>query len=153
MRSGTHGSSVGIVTMIGVPCPACLAELGRPAGVELRGHEDGAALGVEVEDLGRVRGEEEAVLDGPLPHLVAAALEDGDVEGVDLGLEDDVDAAAVVDAGRRARAARPPVGGATSWVRRCSVQSPPRSTSVGTSGSGTIEPTSSPSPVNSNDVT
>ena len=44
-------------------------------------------------------------------------------------------------------------GGATSCARRCSVQSPPRTTSVGTSGSGTIEPTSSPSPVNSNDVT
>ena len=43
--------------------------------------------------------------------------------------------------------------GATSWARRCSVQSPPRSTLVGTSGSGTIEPTDSPSPVNSNDVT
>jgi hypothetical protein len=44
-------------------------------------------------------------------------------------------------------------GGATSRVSRCRVQSPPRSTLVGMSGSGMMEPTSSPSPVNSNDVT
>ena len=44
-------------------------------------------------------------------------------------------------------------GGATSWAKRWRVQSPPRSTLVGTSGSGTIDPTASPSPVNSNDVT
>ena len=44
-------------------------------------------------------------------------------------------------------------GGATSRSSRCSVQSPPRSTFDGTSGNGTIEPTSLPSPLNSNDVT
>ena len=43
--------------------------------------------------------------------------------------------------------------GVTSWTRRWRVQSPAWVTSVGTSGSGTIEPTSSPSPVNSNAVT
>ena len=36
---------------------------------------------------------------------------------------------------------------------RCSVQSPPFSTVVGMPGSGTIEPTDSPSPVNSKEVT
>ena len=44
-------------------------------------------------------------------------------------------------------------GGATSCARRWSVQSPARVTSVGTSGSGTIDPTSWPSPVNSKAVT
>jgi hypothetical protein len=44
-------------------------------------------------------------------------------------------------------------GGATSWASRCRVQSPPRTTSVGMSGRGTIDPTSSPSPVNSKEVT
>ena len=88
IRSGTHGSSVGIVTMIGVPSPGRWPSSAARDGVEPGGHEDRAALGVEVEHLGRVGGEEEAVLDGPRPHLVAAALEDGDVEGVDLRLED-----------------------------------------------------------------
>ena len=55
MRSGTHGSSVGMVAMIGVLSPARLAELGGAPGVELGGHEHRAALGVEVEHLGRVR--------------------------------------------------------------------------------------------------
>ena len=59
-----------------------------------------------------------------------------------------VDSAAPVSAKRRRRRA-----GATSWARRWSVQSPPRTTSVGMSGSGMIEPTDSPVPVNSNDVT
>ena len=45
------------------------------------------------------------------------------------------------------------IGGATSRTSRCNVQSPPRSTASGTAGSGTIEPTSLPAPVNANDVT
>ena len=154
IRSGTHGSSVGIVTMIGVPWPADCPSSRRPRRVEPGGHEDGAALGVEVEDLGGVRGEEEPVVDGPLPDLVAAALEHRDVERVDLRLVEDLGApGAVVVASAEQAEALVLLRGATSWARRCSVQSPPRSTLVGTSGSGTIEPTSSPSPVNSNDVT
>jgi hypothetical protein len=56
-------------------------------------------------------------------------------------------------AGAASSASSPSIGGATSWARRCRVQSPPRTTSVGTSGSGVIAPTSAPSPVNVNAVT
>ena len=78
------------------------------------------------------------MVERPLPHRVAAALDHGDVERVDLRLEDHLGAA-------RRRAPRrtpgpPATGGATSRASRCSVQSPPRSTAVGTAGSGTIEP-------------
>ena len=44
-------------------------------------------------------------------------------------------------------------GGFTSSWRRWSVQSPPRTTSIGAAGNGMIEPTDSPLPLNSNDVT
>ena len=50
-------------------------------------------------------------------------------------------------------AKRSGAGGAISRSRRCSVQSPPRSTLVGMPGSGTIEPTASPVPLNSKLVT
>jgi len=43
--------------------------------------------------------------------------------------------------------------GWTSRARRWSVQSPPRSTFVGTPGRGTMEPSSAPPPANSNEVT
>ena len=65
-----------------------LAELGGAGGVEAGGHEDLAAAAVEVEHLGRVGREEEAVVARPLADLVAAALQHGDVEGVDLRLEE-----------------------------------------------------------------
>ena len=42
-----------------------LAAIGGGVGVEHGGEEDRAALGVEVEDFGRVRREAEAVLPGP----------------------------------------------------------------------------------------
>ena len=74
IRSGTHGWSVGIVSMIGVPSPACWPELGGAGGVEAGGHEDLAAAAVEVEHLGRVGREQEAVVGGPAADLVAAAL-------------------------------------------------------------------------------
>jgi hypothetical protein len=60
--------------------------------VEGRGEEDGAAAGVEVEDLRRVRREPEAVLLGPRPDLVGATLEDRDVQGVDLDRHQDLGA-------------------------------------------------------------
>ena len=129
-----------------------LTELERPLGVELGGHEHRAAVGVEVEDLGCVRREQEAVLERPLPDLVTAALEHGDVEGVDLRLQHDLHSAGAAPVLPRRRHS-PVAGGATSRASRCNVQSPPRSTDVGTSGSGTIDPTDSPSPVNSNAVT
>ena len=62
-----------MVMWIGVPCPLRQALLGRPGGVELGGEEHRAALGVEVEHLGRVGREEEAVVDRPLADGVAAA--------------------------------------------------------------------------------
>ena len=64
-----------------------LGEVGSTLGVETSGHEDRAALGVEVEDLRGVGAEQEAMLGGPGPHLVASAAENRDVEGVDLDLE------------------------------------------------------------------
>ena len=73
MRSGTHGSSVGIVRWIGVPSPLVWPSSAARGCVEAGGHEDGAALGVELEHLGRVGREEEAVLDGPLAHVVGPA--------------------------------------------------------------------------------
>ena len=51
--------------MIGVPSPARLAELGGAGGVEAGGHEDLAAAAVEVEHLGRVGREQEAVVARP----------------------------------------------------------------------------------------
>ena len=62
MRSGTHGLSVGMVMCTGVPSPSCLAALAGGVGVEDRGQEDRTALGVEVEHLGRIRRQAEAVL-------------------------------------------------------------------------------------------
>ena len=71
-----------------------LAALGGRVGVEDGGEEDRAARGVEVEDLGRVGREPEAVVRGPRADLVGAALEDGDVERVDPDLHEDLGAVA-----------------------------------------------------------
>ena len=61
---------------------------GRGGGaVEAGGHEDGAALGVEVEHLRRVGRQQEAVGTRPVADRPAAALEHRDVERVDLGVE------------------------------------------------------------------
>src|SRR5437867_5659616 len=57
--------------------------------VEDRRHEDRAARRVEVEDLGGIRWETEAVLGGPASDRLAAAAEDRDVERVDLHLHQD----------------------------------------------------------------
>ena len=56
--------------------------------IEAGGHEDGAAPGVEVEDLRCVGWEPEAVIGGPLADVSAAAPQDGDVERVDAGLQE-----------------------------------------------------------------
>ena len=50
----------------GVPSPTCWPRAFGRIGVERRGEEDRAALGVEVEDLGRVGREPEAVGGRPL---------------------------------------------------------------------------------------
>ena len=76
-----------------------LAEFPSGCRVEAGGHEDRASGGVEVEDLGGVGREQEAVLLGPAADLVASALEDRDLEGVDLRLEDDLGAAVARGAG------------------------------------------------------
>src|SRR5207237_4147497 len=62
----------------------------RPSrvSVEDRGEEDGRPAGVEVEDLGSVRGQPESMILGPGPDLIAATLEDRDVQGVDADLQD-----------------------------------------------------------------
>ena len=56
-------------------------------------------------------------------------------------------------AGAAAASANASGCGCVSCTRRCSVQSPPRITFVGTPGSGMIEPNSPSPPANSNDVT
>ena len=126
------------------------ARLGR-VRVEGGGEEDRAALGVEVEDLGRVGREAEAVVRGPGADVSRAALQDGDVEGVDLDLHDLLGAA-----GCRRGAGRGPQSkriGLVSRTRRWSVQSPPFSTLVGTPGNGVIEPKAPPPPANWKAVT
>ncbi len=69
-----------------VPGPETLIR--STARVEPHRHEDRAALGVEVEHLGRVRRQEEAVLAGPVPDRGPATLQHDDVERIDLGLQD-----------------------------------------------------------------
>jgi hypothetical protein len=70
-----------------------LAEVvgGREVGVEPGGHEVRRAVRVEVEQLGGVVGDREALLLGPGRHLAAAAPHDGHVEGVDLDVLEDLD--------------------------------------------------------------
>src|SRR5262249_27866301 len=63
-----------------------LRELPSLLGIEACGHEDRAAARVEVEHLRRVGREQETVIDSPLAHCVAAALQDREVERVDLRL-------------------------------------------------------------------
>ena len=66
IRSGTHGLSVGIVMWTGVPSPTAWPRVGGRVGIEHGGQEDRDAGGVEVEHLGRVGREAEAVVRGPL---------------------------------------------------------------------------------------
>ena len=121
--------------------------------VERGGQEDLAARGVELEDLGRVGREAEAVVLRPDADLVGAAAQDRDVERVDRDFHQDLgacrrDAAAEQNPKRTPSAA----GGSVSSRRRCSVQSPPFSTLVGTPGSGVRLPKAPPPPANSNEV-
>ena len=121
-------------------------------GVEAGGQEDRAALGVEVEHLGRVGRQPEAVRLGPRADVVAAALEDRDVERVDPRLEEDLERRQAAGAASRGEDA----SGTGGWVSRMSrwrVQSPPRSTLDGMPGSGVIEPNVPPPPANAKAVT
>ena len=93
------------------------------------------------------------MVERPPADRVAASPQHGDVQRVDLRLQQDLRGVAAAAGNVGAVCAPPGAGGATSSASRCSVQSPPRSTVVGTPGSGMIEPTSLPSPVKANDVT
>ena len=120
--------------------------------IEGGSQEDLAAGRVELEDLGRVRREAEAVVLGPDADLVGAAAQDRDVERVDRDFHEDL--------GRRRRGGRVErrTVGSRSWTgsvsrrSRWSVQSPPFSTLVGTPGSGVRLPKAPPPPANSNEV-
>ena len=59
------GSGVGITTWIGVPSPTLHALVGGAFGVEPGRQEDRAALGVELQHLGRVGRQEEPVVASP----------------------------------------------------------------------------------------
>ena len=80
------------------------AALLRSGGVVLGRHEDGAALRVAEQVVLRLRRQQEPVVLAPLDHGLAAALEHGDVERLDLHLLDD-------DGGRRRGHRRPGIEG------------------------------------------
>ncbi len=63
-----------------------LAALRGRIRVEHRREEDRRPLGVEIEHLGRIRRQPEAVVLGPAADLVGTAAQDGDVERVDADL-------------------------------------------------------------------
>ncbi len=102
-----------------------LAALGGGVGIEGGRHEDRRALGVEVEDLGRIGGQAEAVVLGPQPNLVAATAEDRDIERVDRRLEQDLGLAACSHRPRLANSAR-------SRVRRIGFENQPLERPVAT---------------------
>ena len=72
----------------GRPVADRLAALGGGIGVEDRGEEDRRSGGVELEDLGRVRREPEAVVLRPAADFGRTAAQDGHVEGVDADLHE-----------------------------------------------------------------
>jgi len=121
----------------------------RRVGIEGRGEEDRAALGVEVEDLGSVGREAEAVLRRPLADVRGAAAEDGDVEASILTFM----SSSAPDAAGAATACASRRNGDVSRMSRWSVQSPPFSTLDGIPGRGVIEPKAPPPPANWKAVT
>ena len=118
----------------GRPVADRLAALGGRIGVEHGGEEDRRAGGVEVEDLGRVGREPEAVVGRPLADLGRAAAQDGHVEGVDADLHELLGRVGRRGSGRVGGERRD--AGSVSRMRRWSVQSPPFSTLDGIPGSG-----------------
>ena len=87
----------------------------------------------------------------PQANLVAATAQDRDVERVDRGFEEDL--RFVTSSGGRPQQSANSSTGSVSRIRRWSVQSPPRTTSVGMPGSGVMLPNEPPPPANSNEVT
>src|SRR3990170_6774065 len=71
--------------------PDLVPALPRGIGIETGGHEDRTAARVVVKDLRRVGWQDETVLARPSADRGAAAFEDGDVERINPGLEDDSD--------------------------------------------------------------
>ena len=86
----------------------------------------------------------------PQANLVAATAQDGDVERVDRRFEEDLRFVTSTGGGSSKRELFDRV---VSRIRRWSVQSPPRTTSVGMPGSGVMLPNEPPPPANSNEVT
>ncbi len=93
----------------------------RAADVELDGHEDRAARGVERQHFGRVGGGRSRDR-AHVPTSTAPPFEDRDVERVDLRLEEHHRTARPRCPPRRAR---PEPAATVSRINRCSVQSPP----------------------------
>ena len=123
-----------------------LAAGGGRIGIEHGGQEDRRARRVEVEHLGGVGREPEAVLGRPGADRRRAAAQDGHVERVDADLHQ-----LLGGAGRGARAQRgrrTPAAGSVSWISRWRVQSPPFSTLDGIPGSGVNDPNAPPPPAN-----
>ncbi len=75
------------------PVADVLAPGDRRVAVERCREEDRAALRIEIEDLGRIRREAEAMIRGPGADLRGATFEHRDVEGIDLDLHQDLGAA------------------------------------------------------------
>ena len=65
-----------------------------PIGVVLGRHEDRAALRVVQDVKARLGVDREAIVGGPVQHGLAAAAQDGDVEGADLDPLQDLDSTA-----------------------------------------------------------
>ncbi len=150
MRSGTHGIVRGDRRHDRRAVAFALAQLGGATGVELGGHEHRAALGVEVEHFGCVGGQQEPVLQRPLPDLVTTARSTV-MSSASISVSSRISTSAA------ARAVAAVVSLPHRQVRRDflgqALQSPiacRAATFVGTSGSGTMEPTDSPSPENWN---
>ena len=134
----------------GRPVTDLLAAGRGRVGVEGGGEEDRAARRVEVEDLGRVGREAEAVVRGPLADRRRATAQDGDVEGVDLDLHQLLGRAG--GAAARGPAANGAAPGFVSRRRRWSVQSPPFTTLAGARERRHL-PNAPPPPANWNAVT
>ena len=124
-----------------------LAARGGRIGVEHGGEEDRRALGVEVEDLGRIGREPEAVLasptgrrrrDPPRRTVTSSA-------SMRTFMSSSADPA---PRRRRAHAVELEDCGSVSRTRRWSVQSPPFSTLDGIPGSGVSDPNAPPPPAN-----
>ena len=58
----------------------------RRAGIEFRSHENGAGLGVDQQVIAGLTIHRETIAGSPVEHLLPAAANNGDVEGLNLHL-------------------------------------------------------------------